>query len=63
MFHRDVSKGNLMMTERRGDDEGPWGVLNDWDRATSTRADLEFPCRTVRIFCPIRYWITNNKYT
>ena len=22
-----------MMTERRGDHEGPWGVLNDWDIA------------------------------
>ncbi|KAK7688372.1 hypothetical protein QCA50_008745 [Cerrena zonata] len=40
MYHRDLSKGNLMMTERRGDDEGPWGVLNDWDRATRTDADL-----------------------
>ncbi|KAK7688397.1 hypothetical protein QCA50_008770 [Cerrena zonata] len=44
MLHRDFSRGNLMMTERRGDDEGPWGVLNDWDRAT--RADINFPYRT-----------------
>ncbi|KAK7688395.1 hypothetical protein QCA50_008768 [Cerrena zonata] len=44
MLHRDLSKGNLMMTERRGTDEGPWGVLNDWDRAT--RADIDFPYRT-----------------
>lgn len=47
MLHRDVSKGNVMTTERRGDDEGPWGVLNDWDRAT--RADIDSPYRTVRL--------------
>lgn len=40
MYHRDVSKGNVMMTERRGNDEGPWGILNDWDRAVRTDANL-----------------------
>ena len=30
---RDISKGNLMMTEQQGLSDGPWGVLNDWDRA------------------------------
>ncbi|KAK7688394.1 hypothetical protein QCA50_008767 [Cerrena zonata] len=44
MLHRDLSKGNVMMTERRGTDEGPWGILNDWDRAT--RVDIDFPYRT-----------------
>ena len=34
VYHCDISAGNVMMTERRGDDgEGPWGVLNDWDHA------------------------------
>lgn len=48
VFHRDVSKGNIMMTDRRGDSEGPWGVLNDWDRAG--RTDVEASERTVRVF-------------
>ena len=38
-YHRDVSLGNVMMTERQGDHEGPWGVLNDWDQALWTDAD------------------------
>ena len=32
-YHRDISLGNVMMTENRSDSEGPWGVLNDWDHA------------------------------
>lgn len=39
-----------MMTEVRGDSEGPWGVLNDWDHAK--RVDAETTgcnLRTVRI--------------
>ena len=32
-YHRDISLGNVMMTEQKGDSEGPWGVLNDWDQA------------------------------
>ncbi|KAK7688378.1 hypothetical protein QCA50_008751 [Cerrena zonata] len=40
MYHRDISRGNVMMTERRGDSEGPWGVLNDWDCAKRTDADV-----------------------
>ena len=33
IYHRDLSLGNVMMTENRSDSEGPWGVLNDWDHA------------------------------
>ena len=33
VYHRDLSSGNVMMTENRSDSEGPWGVLNDWDHA------------------------------
>ena len=32
-YHRDISLGNVMMTENRSDSDGPWGVLNDWDHA------------------------------
>ncbi|KAK7688402.1 hypothetical protein QCA50_008775 [Cerrena zonata] len=30
--HRDLSKGNIMLTENRNN-EGPWAVLIDWDHA------------------------------
>ena len=38
-YHRDISLGNVMMTEQKGDSEGPWGVLNDWDQASWTNSD------------------------
>ena len=28
-----------MMSERQGDHEGPWSVLNDWDQALWTDAE------------------------
>ena len=38
-YHRDISLGNVMMTEQKGDSEGPWGVLKDWDQASWTDSD------------------------
>ena len=35
-----------MMTERRGDDEGPLGILNDWDHARPIDAE-----RSKRVVC------------
>ena len=46
-FHRDVSKGNVMMTENQSDVREPWGVLNDWDQARGV--DAEPHGRTVRV--------------
>ena len=39
IYHCDVSLGNVMMTEQRGEHDGPWGVLNDWDHALWTDAE------------------------
>ena len=44
-FHRDVSKGNVMMTENQSNMQEIWGVLNDWDQAR--RVDAEPDGRTV----------------
>ena len=33
VHHRDLSRSNMMMTELKGDAEGPRGVLIDWDHA------------------------------
>lgn len=33
IYHRDLSKENIMMAEERANHTGPRGVLNDWDRA------------------------------
>ena len=54
VYHRDVSLGNVMMTERQGDHEGPWGVLNDWDHALWTDAD---PTDRVVSFVVMILWL------
>ena len=39
VYHRDLSLGNVMMTENQGDSDGPWGILNDWDHARKINAE------------------------
>ena len=42
------------MTEQKGDSEGPWGVLNDWDHALWTDAD---PTDRVVSFIVMILWL------
>ncbi|CAL1710445.1 unnamed protein product [Somion occarium] len=37
-LHRDISKGNVMLTENPADDKKPCGILNDWDHSRPLKA-------------------------
>lgn len=40
-----------MMSERRTNDKGPWGILNDWDLAKETDAEPSKRAVCIIIVC------------